>query len=86
METQTAQQWREVDIAFTGPKAANPYTDVDAWVIFSHESGRQLRRPLFWDGGRATESDSPPRNRRASGGGAFTPPGRTMTSSQPTAP
>jgi hypothetical protein len=51
METQTAAQWREVDIAFAGPQAANAYTDVDAWVIFNHESGRQLRRPLFWDGG-----------------------------------
>jgi len=29
----------------------NPYTEVDAWVIFTHDSGRQLRRPVFWDGG-----------------------------------
>ena len=50
METLTAPQWREVDIAFTGPRAANPYTDVDAWAIFTHDSGRQLRRPVFWDG------------------------------------
>ena len=49
--TQTAPQWREVDITFTGPDAANPYTDVEAWVIFTHDSGRQLRRPVFWDGG-----------------------------------
>ena len=46
-----ASQWSEVDIAFTGPDAVNPYTDVDAWVIFAHTSGRQLRRPVFWDGG-----------------------------------
>ena len=51
MEIQTAPQWREVDIPFTCPAAANPYTDVDAWVIFTHDSGRQLRRPVFWDGG-----------------------------------
>jgi Protein of unknown function (DUF4038)/Domain of unknown function (DUF5060) len=51
METQTAPQWREVEIAFVGPRTANPYTDVDAWVIFTHDSGRQLRRPVFWDGG-----------------------------------
>jgi hypothetical protein len=51
MDTQNAPQWREVDIAFTGPAAANPYTDVDAWVIFTHDSGRQLRRPVYWDGG-----------------------------------
>jgi hypothetical protein len=47
----TALQWREVDIAFDGPDAANPYTDVEAWVIFTHTTGRQLRRPVFWDGG-----------------------------------
>jgi hypothetical protein len=50
MEAQTAHQWREIEIAFAGPPAANPYTDVDAWVIFTHDSGRQLRRPVFWDG------------------------------------
>jgi hypothetical protein len=51
MQTETAPQWREVDIAFAGPNAANPYTDVNAWVIFTHDSGQQLRRPVFWDGG-----------------------------------
>jgi hypothetical protein len=51
MQIENAPQWREIDLAFVGPRAANPYTDVDAWVIFSHESGRQLRRPMFWDGG-----------------------------------
>ncbi|HKX14459.1 MAG TPA: DUF5060 domain-containing protein, partial [Propionibacteriaceae bacterium] len=51
MEFQIAPQWREVDIAITGPAAANPYTDVNAWVIFTHETGRLLRRPMFWDGG-----------------------------------
>ncbi len=29
---------------------ANPYTDVDAWAIFTHEDGSSLRRPAFWDG------------------------------------
>ena len=51
MQPQSAPQWREVEIAFAGPDAANPYTEVDAWVIFTHDSGRQLRRPVFWDGG-----------------------------------
>ena len=51
MDSQTAPQWREVDIALTGPNTANPYTDVDAWVIFTHTGGQQLRRPVFWDGG-----------------------------------
>jgi hypothetical protein len=46
-----APQWCEVNIPLTGPDVANPYTDVDAWVIFTHASGRQLRRPVFWDGG-----------------------------------
>ena len=50
MQTESAPQWREVDLAFTGPDAANPYTDVDAWVIFSHETGWQVRRPVFWNG------------------------------------
>ena len=30
MDSQTAPQWREVDIALTGPNTANPYTDVGA--------------------------------------------------------
>ena len=54
-------------------------------MIFTHDSGRQLRRPVFWDGGTSYRCDSPQPNRRASGSGAFTPPGRTTTSSQPTA-
>ena len=51
MQTDNAPQWREVEIVFAGPAAANPYTDVDAWVIFTHDSGQQLRRPVFTDGG-----------------------------------
>ena len=46
-----ALQWSAVELAFDGPAAANPYTDVDAWVIFTHDSGEELRRPVFWDGG-----------------------------------
>jgi len=44
-------QWHEVDIAVDGPATANPYCDVDAWAIFRHSDGDELRRPLFWDGG-----------------------------------
>ncbi len=51
MQNGTAPQWREAEIALDGPDFANPYTDVDAWVTFSHSSGQQLRRPVFWDGG-----------------------------------
>ena len=28
----------------------NPYTDVQVYVDFEHESGLQIRRPAFWDG------------------------------------
>ena len=51
MTTKIAAQWNEIDIVFAGPDVANPFTDVDAWVIFTHASGQQLRRPVFWDGG-----------------------------------
>jgi hypothetical protein len=50
MTTKIAAQWHEIDIVFAGPDVANPFTDVDAWVIFTHASGQQLRRPVFWDG------------------------------------
>ena len=46
-----APQWREVELAFTGPAAANPYIDVDAWITFRHTGGEEVRRPVFWDGG-----------------------------------
>jgi hypothetical protein len=51
MQNDAAQQWREIDIRLDGPDPRNPYTDVDAWVTFTHSSGQQLRRPVFWDGG-----------------------------------
>jgi hypothetical protein len=51
MQNDAAQQWREIDIRLDGPDLRNPYTDVDAWVTFTHSSGQQLRRPVFWDGG-----------------------------------
>src|SRR6186997_2868360 len=51
MTNGSAAKWREVEIAFTGPDAPTPYTDVDAWVNFTHSNGAQLRRPIFWDGG-----------------------------------
>jgi hypothetical protein len=49
----TAHFWREWEISLTSASAyARPYTDVDVWADFIHESGRTLRRPAFWDGGR----------------------------------
>lgn len=46
----SASQWREVEIEFTGPGGGRPYLDVDAWVTFTHDTGQELRRPVFWDG------------------------------------
>jgi hypothetical protein len=46
-------QWQEIEIVFTAERdSANPYTDVEAWVDFTHDDGETLRRPMFWDGGR----------------------------------
>jgi hypothetical protein len=36
----------------TERSTANPYTDIEAWVDFTHDDGRKLRRPMFWDGDR----------------------------------
>lgn len=49
----TAPQWQEFELTFTATReAANPYTDTEAWVDFTHDDGTKLRRPIFWDGGR----------------------------------
>jgi hypothetical protein len=53
MTSTPASQWREVEIALTGPAVANSYTDVDASVIFTHDRGRQLLRPMFWESTRS---------------------------------
>jgi hypothetical protein len=51
--TQSAPQWQEVELTFTATRAAaNPYTDTEAWVVFTHDDGTTLRRPMFWDGDR----------------------------------
>ncbi|MDF3129167.1 DUF4038 domain-containing protein [Kiritimatiellaeota bacterium B1221] len=40
-------EWR-----LTGAKTySNPYTDLSVWLRFRHESGREMKRPAFWDGG-----------------------------------
>ncbi|HET7476116.1 MAG TPA: DUF4038 domain-containing protein [Dermatophilaceae bacterium] len=46
-----AAQWQEVELTFTGPAADNPYTEITASVDFTHDDGRVIRRPVFWDGG-----------------------------------
>ena len=50
---QRAPQWQEIELELTAARdTANPYTDVEAWVDFTHDDGTRLRRPAFWDGGR----------------------------------
>jgi hypothetical protein len=46
--------WSETSISFIAEHDyPNPYTDVEVWADFTHVSGLRLRRPAFWDGGRA---------------------------------
>ncbi|KLU05308.1 hypothetical protein RISK_002671 [Rhodopirellula islandica] len=46
------QQWQEVQLDFTAEQGTgNPYTDVEAWVDFTHDDGTTIRRQMFWDGG-----------------------------------
>ena len=46
--------WQEQEIVLLAAQNfAHPYTDVDVWADFTHESGQILRRPAFWDGGRS---------------------------------
>ncbi|MFW6290662.1 MAG: DUF4038 domain-containing protein, partial [Mariniphaga sp.] len=48
---QTAAQWNETELVFQSENQYNnPYTDVEFWVEFTHESGKKLVRPGFWDG------------------------------------
>ncbi|WP_233214535.1 apiosidase-like domain-containing protein [Rhodopirellula bahusiensis] len=48
------QQWHEVELDFAAEQdALNPYTDVEAWVDFTHDDGITIRRQMFWDGGKA---------------------------------
>ncbi|GAA4968513.1 DUF4038 domain-containing protein [Kineococcus glutinatus] len=43
--------WRETELRLTATgTCANPYTDVDVWVDFTHDDGTSLRRPAFYDG------------------------------------
>jgi hypothetical protein len=42
--------WRESEITLRAEHAyPNPYSDVEVWVEFSHDSGVMVRRPAFWD-------------------------------------
>jgi hypothetical protein len=49
-----AEPWREREIALTTQRDyPNPYTDVEVWAEFTHDTGVMLRRPAFWDGARS---------------------------------
>lgn len=53
MQERAVGAWQEHEISLTATRDfGNPYTDVDVWADFTHDSGRTLRRPAFWDGGR----------------------------------
>jgi hypothetical protein len=46
--------WREAELTLTSERDyPNGYTNVDVWAEFTRDSGATLRRPAFWDGGRA---------------------------------
>jgi len=47
-----ANQWQEIEIAFTGPELDHPYEAFEASVEFIHSTGRHIQRPVFWDGGQ----------------------------------
>ena len=58
MPRNEAPQWVPVELEFTGPTAAggaDPYTQLSGSVLFTHSSGDQLVRPLFYDGHVASD-------------------------------
>jgi hypothetical protein len=47
------QPWREVELVLDAElDHESPYTSVEVWAEFRHDTGAVLRRPAFWDGGR----------------------------------
>lgn len=53
MEAHVIRRWREGELTLCAANEyPNPYTDVEAWIEFRHDSGLALRRPAFWDGGQ----------------------------------
>lgn len=48
-----ARQWEEIELHFEAEQGHEaPYVSVEAWTVFRHSNGLELRRPAFWDGGR----------------------------------
>jgi hypothetical protein len=51
--TYASSAWREVEITLTATTdIPDAYTTVEVWADFTHDDGRTLRRPAFFDGGR----------------------------------
>ena len=49
----TTEKWVPIDLSFTADEeVAQAYRAIDFWAEFTNETGRVLRRPGFWDGGR----------------------------------
>ena len=52
MDLPSIHPWQEVEINLVSAQVfSNPYTDIEVWAEFGHESGLAIRRPAFWDGG-----------------------------------
>ena len=51
IESPTCAQWETVELSFKLlPEASNPYLLNAGYVLFTHDCGKQIKRPLFWDG------------------------------------
>jgi hypothetical protein len=47
-------QWEEITINLKSTQTySNPYTDVEVYAVFTHETYGHIRRPAFWDGENA---------------------------------
>jgi len=47
-------QWQEIELGLKSENSySSPYTEVQVWMEFVHSSGRRIRRPAFWDGGKS---------------------------------
>ncbi len=45
-------QWKQTELTLSAASEYNnPYTDVDAYIKFTHADGMEVVRPAFWDGG-----------------------------------
>lgn len=50
--SENAPRWQSVELPFEIEHGSrNPYTEFDGKVVFRHDSGEKITRPLFWKGG-----------------------------------